>query len=129
MVNEERVILMTKMASYEAGEGKRNMAIGQFFRSDYMAIQLLKALIGATLCYLMLFGLYIYYNLENLMEQMYEIDIWNFVSLVLKRYVIFAGVYLVIAYLVCSYKYSHAHRNLRRYYHNLKKLSSLLEEQ
>ena len=37
MLNEERIILMTKMASYEANEGRRNVAIGRYFRSDYVA--------------------------------------------------------------------------------------------
>ena len=34
MLNEERVILMTKLASYEANEGKKNVAIGNYFRSE-----------------------------------------------------------------------------------------------
>ena len=29
MLNEERIILMTKMASYEEGEGKKSMALGR----------------------------------------------------------------------------------------------------
>ena len=41
MLNEEKVILMTQMASYEENEGKKNMAIGRYFRSDYIAIQVL----------------------------------------------------------------------------------------
>ena len=40
MLNEEKIILMTQMASYEENEGKKNMAIGRYFRSDYIAIQL-----------------------------------------------------------------------------------------
>lgn len=43
MLNEEKVILMTQMASYEENEGKKNMAIGRYFRSDYIAIQVLKS--------------------------------------------------------------------------------------
>ena len=41
MLNEKRVILMTRMASYEAGEGKKNIEVGNYFRADYLAIQLL----------------------------------------------------------------------------------------
>ena len=37
MLNEEKIILMTQMASYEENEGKKNMAIGRYFRSDYIA--------------------------------------------------------------------------------------------
>ena len=37
MLNEERIKLMTKMACYEANEGKKNVAIGNYFRGDYIA--------------------------------------------------------------------------------------------
>ena len=33
MINEEKVKLMTKMASYEAGEGKKYLAVCKYFRS------------------------------------------------------------------------------------------------
>ena len=39
MLNEERVILMTKLASYEANDGKKNIAIGNFFRSDFTILK------------------------------------------------------------------------------------------
>lgn len=45
MLNEEKIILMTQMASYEENEGKKNMAIGRYFRSDYIAIQVLKSIL------------------------------------------------------------------------------------
>ena len=38
MLNAERVILMTRLAAYENGEGKKNVAIGKYFRSDYIGI-------------------------------------------------------------------------------------------
>ena len=38
MLNEEKVILMTQMASYEENEGKKNMAIGRYFRLSLIHI-------------------------------------------------------------------------------------------
>ena len=34
MLNEERVILMTKLAAYEQNEGRKMVAVGKYFRSD-----------------------------------------------------------------------------------------------
>ena len=34
MLNEERIIMMTRMAAYESGEGKKDGAIGSYFRGD-----------------------------------------------------------------------------------------------
>ena len=36
MLNEDRIILMTRMASYEENEGKKNVSIGSYFRGDYI---------------------------------------------------------------------------------------------
>ena len=51
MLSEERIILMTKMASYECNEGKKNMAIGKYFRSDYIAIQIMKSFVYGTIAF------------------------------------------------------------------------------
>ncbi len=125
MLNEERVALMTRMASYEAGEGKRNMQIGRFFRSDYVSIQVLKAFISATISFCMVFAIYVYYNLETFMENLYQIDLVAFAKDVLTKYAWFAGSYLVIAYLVCTFKYARARKNLHLYFNNLKKLGQM----
>ena len=58
MLNEERIILMTQMASYEQGEGKENVKIGNYFRSDYIALQVLKSIVCAIIAYGIMFGLY-----------------------------------------------------------------------
>ena len=81
MLNEERVILMTKMASYEEKEGKRNMAIGKYFRSDYITIQVLKSVLSATICYALCLALYIFYDFETFMQDIYKMDLITFATI------------------------------------------------
>ena len=57
MINQERIQLMTKMAAYEENEGKKHIAIGGFFRSDYIGLQIIKAILCATIAYAIVFGL------------------------------------------------------------------------
>ena len=52
MLNEDRIILMTKLASYENGEGRKNVAIGNYFRSDYIGIQTAKSVLSAPVAVL-----------------------------------------------------------------------------
>ena len=52
MLNEERIRLMTKMASYEANEGKKNVSIGSYFRGDYIGLQVIKSVISGTIGFL-----------------------------------------------------------------------------
>ena len=129
MLNEERVILMTRMASYECGEGKKNVKIGNYFRSDYIAVQVLKAVICATIAYAVVFALYIFYDFEVFMQDLYKIDLIAFAKNVLIYYGITVGVYGVLAYVVSTYQYAKAKSNLKLYYHNLKKLNSLYDQQ
>ena len=44
MINEERVMLMTRLSSYEANEGKKDIAITHYYRGDYIGFQVLKSL-------------------------------------------------------------------------------------
>ncbi len=124
MLNEERVILMTKLASYEEQEGKKNLVIGNYFRSDYISLQLIKSIVCATIAFGLMFGLYVLYDVENFMQEIYKMDLIQFARNVLILYVIFVAVYGIVSYLVSSYKYSKAKKSLKCYYNNLKKLSS-----
>jgi hypothetical protein len=128
MLNEERIILMTHMASYEKNEGKKNMAIGKFFRSDYITIQILKAILSATIVYGACFAVYILYQFEDFMENIYNMDLIGFAKNVLLYYAVTVIVYTIISYVVCSVRYAKAQKNLKSYYQSLKKLSSLYEE-
>lgn len=124
MLNEERVILMTKLASYEEQEGKKNIVIGNYFRSDYISLQLIKSVVCATIAFGLMFGLYVLYDVENFMQEIYKMDLIQFARNVLILYVIFVAVYGIVSYLVSAYKYSKAKKSLKCYYNNLKKLSS-----
>jgi len=128
MLNEERVILMTRMASYEKGEGKENVKIGNYFRSDYLAVQILKAIVCGSIGFAIVFGLYILYNFEEFMQNLYDIDLIVFARNVLFCFVGTVAGYGVLIYLVCSWRYAKAKKSLKCYYHNLKKLSSLYNE-
>lgn len=128
MLNEERIILMTKMASYENHDGKKNMAIGRYFRSDYIAIQVLKAVVCASISFGVLFALFIFYDFETFMQDIYKMDLITFARNVLLVYVGLVAVYSAICYGVCAYKYSKAKKSLKLYYRNLKKLNSLYNE-
>lgn len=124
MLNEKRVILMTRMASYEAGEGKKNIEVGNYFRADYLAIQLLKAIAYGTVSFLLVFALYVIYSFESLMADIYNMDLIAFARSILKYYLIFIVVYAVIIYLVGTVRFIHAKRNLKRYYQSLKILNA-----
>ncbi len=128
MLSEERVILMTRMASYEQGEGRQNVKIGNYFRSDYIALQTLKAIICGILVFGIGLGLYVLCHFEELMENLYKMDLLAFAREILQYFVALVGGYAVFVYLVCTWRYAAAKKSLKCYYHNLKKLNSLYHD-
>lgn len=127
MLSQERIKLMTRMAAYEENEGKKYMAIGSYFRSDYMGMQLIKSVISSTLVFLIFVGFYIYYHFESLMADIYKIDLVNMGKTVLNYYIIFVVANALITYIVYSFRYSKAKRSLKRYYQHLKQLAALYD--
>ena len=103
---------MTKMASYEANEGRRNVAIGRYFRSDYIGWHVLKSIISATIAFVVVFGMYIYYDFEVFMR-------------ILSMYLWTTGIYAVIAFVVYAVRYSRAMRSLKLYHMNLRRLMNM----
>lgn len=128
MLNEERIILMTKLASYESGEGKKNAAIGRYFRSDYIGVQVVKSVISATIAFVVVFALYVLYDFETFMLDIYKMDLFVFARNVLKIYAIVVIGFAVLTYVVYTYRYSKARKGMKNYYANLKKLASLYEK-
>lgn len=128
MINEEKVILMTRLASYEANEGKRDISIVNYFKSDYIGFQILKSVIAATISFLALFGIYVFYNFEELIQEMYKMDLLGFGKSVIILYLCAVGAYGVISYVVSVIKYNKAKKNLRNYYSNLRKLAGMYDK-
>ena len=129
MLNEERIKLMTKMACYEADEGRKNVAIGNYFRGDYIGLQVIKSIIGATIAYVILFAMFILYDFEDFMANIYKMDLLGFAKSVITYYLIFTVVYALIAYGVYTYRYIKARKSLKIYYNNLKKLAYMYDRE
>ena len=117
MLNEERIKLMTKMAAYEADEGKKNVAIGNYFRGDYIGLQVIKSIISATIAFVIVFGLFVFYDFEVFMSDIYKMDLLGF------------GRTVITAYLIYTYRYAKARKSLKMYYNNLKKLAYLYDKE
>ena len=91
------------MASYEEHEGKKNAAIGNYFRSDYIGWQVLKSIISATIAFVVVFGMYIFLTFS----------LWM------------VGIYAVISYIVYTVRYNAAVKSLRVYHMNLRRLADM----
>ena len=128
MLNEEKIKLMTRMAAYEENEGKRSMQIGNYFRSDYIGLQVMKSVISATIAFAIVIGMYIFYDFESVMKEIYQVDLLATGKQILIAYVVFVGIYAVVTYIIYAYRYTKAKKSLKKYYTHLTELSGFYDE-
>ena len=118
MINEGRVRRMARMAAYEQEDGVRDEKINAYFRGDYITKQILITFICATIAFVILFAGYGIYNFENLIVQIYSMNLQEMLAVVLLAYAAF-----LITVLVYTSRYKRARRHLNAYYQDLHRLS------
>ena len=122
MLNQDKVILMTRMASYESGKGKQHLRIGRYFRSDYVALSIIKAIFSITISFIFGVAIYVYYHFEEYMENIYDMNFAEMGREFGKYYLILLVIYVAISYIECMAQYINARVNIGRYKSSLKKL-------
>ena len=129
MINEEKVALMTRLAFYEKSKGKKARKVTELFRGDYVTVQILKSVVAATIIYGIVFGIYVFLDFEEFMQNIYKMDIISFARNVITYYAIFLGCYVAFTFIHATAHYYLAQRSLRRYYQDLKKLNAFYKGQ
>lgn len=128
-MDEERIRLMTKLATYEQNRGQENMAINQFYRRDYVALQMIKAFVCSTIAFGILILLYVLYQMDELTALLYRIDYHSYLVRLVILYAVFTIVFQAIAFAVSTYRYRRAHREQKQFLSRLKKVARLCESE
>ncbi|MBQ4482016.1 MAG: hypothetical protein II966_02175 [Lachnospiraceae bacterium] len=122
-----RVMLMTRMASFEDNEGKEAIRICNYFRSDYVCLNVLRAVVSATVSFFLVLVLYVYYDIDRLLQEIYTMDLMAMGRKLVTAYVIFAGAFGIIAYVVYSFRFDWAKKHLNDYNYALRELQNIQE--
>lgn len=129
MLNEEKIKLMSRLAMYEQGEGKKEIPMSRYFRSDYIGLHMVKSLIVVTIGYVLLIVLSILYDVEDFLEKVVTLNLIETGKKVLIGYLIFLAVYTVISYIVYRHRFLETRQGLRKYNARLLQLRDILEEE
>lgn len=127
MIDKKKVVAMTKMASYEQKEGKRDISINHYFKSDYIGLQLLKGWLSGTVSFLVIGVMVAVYDADVIVKDIYKIDMFAIAKEAVIIYAIFILIYLAVCYAVAILKYNGARRAVRVHCLNLKCLSKYYE--
>ena len=129
MLNEEKIRLMTKAASFEAGEGKKALEMNRFYKGDYLSIHLIGAWISYTVAFCLCVGLWAFYKMEYLMTNLHKMDLAAFGKGLALLYLALLGIYLVIQYVVYYNRYQENRKKMAAYNHILKRISGIYESE
>ena len=129
MINEEKVILMTKASLYEKKEEKKKLKITRYFRHDYISLQMLTGWFYATICFLLCAVLWGICHMEYLLDNIHKMDLKDFGWTIVLLYVMVIAVYLCLVYGVCSYRYYKARRSVSAYAHILRKILDIYDQE
>ena len=111
MINEEKVKIMTKIAMYEQGKGRKYLPVSKYYRSDYIGLALIKNFFLVTIGYILIVAAIGVYFGEYLLENIHKMNL------------IAMGIYLVIGYVVVLVVYSLM--TYIQYYSELTELSKI----
>lgn len=128
MINEEKVLRMTKMASYEAKEGKKDRAVAGYFKGDYIGMQLIVSFVVFTIAFAGAFAAYLFLNFEEVMAGIYTMDLLAIGKQVLLVYLIILVIYLIATYAVYLIRYTKARRRLAMFLEYLNCLDGTEDE-
>ncbi len=128
MLDEERIKLMTRMASFEDNDGKKAIPVCEFFRSDYVGLHMLLSAVYATLAFAIVTAVNLFCGMESFLSDFYKTDFVAFGKELLNKYLVVLAVFVAVSFLVYSYRYTKARKSTRTYQKALKRLSMMYEK-
>lgn len=128
MLNNEKIILMTKLSLYEQKNQKKEIKTSRYFKSDYILIKMLSSFASITAAYVLCLILWIMYSSEQMLAKMTTTGkfIGMIVVLVL-IYIIVTVLYMIFSYAFFSHKFKEIRKNLKEYNGDLKTLHRIQE--
>lgn len=120
---------MTKLALYEQKEGKKNIAGGKYYRSDYVSLAMINSAIIATLAYILILGSIVLVNIETVLSVMTAFDMLELGRMVVVAYIIYMLIYLTITYIISRLRYDNIKSELKSYDNNLKELYTIYKKE
>lgn len=129
MLNNDKIRLMTKLALYEQKEGKKNIAGGKYYRSDYVSLAMINSAIIATLAYILILGSIVLVNIETVLSVMTTFDMLELGRIVVVAYIIYMLIYLTITYIISRLRYDNIKSELKSYDNNLKELYTIYKKE
>ncbi len=129
MLNNRKVRLMTRLAMYEQTEGKEDVRLSKYFRTDYVRLNVLKTVVSVTIGYLLVLLILVVYHSEYLIREAVTLDYQGMILRYVGIYVILLAVYCAFTTIGYMIKYRKSRKKLAKYFRMLRRLRSMYREE
>lgn len=129
MIDEKKVKLMTRMASYENNEGKEDLKISAYYRKDYASIHMVYSILWVTIgygCLMVLIGICLF---DTLMDSLSMSAIMTLgIGAVIGYFVVMVS-YAAVTRIMYSKRHQAARMRVKKYNHDLTRLLKIYEKE
>ncbi len=122
MLNEERIKAMVKLARYESGEKNKNIQIADYYKVDYVSLNVIVSLLWMTVGYALIAGGFILLNLETVLGGISEERISTLLVMLVGGLLLFWAIGGIVAGSYYANKYNQAKKEAKKYYQALNEL-------
>ncbi len=129
MLNEEKIRLMTKLALYEQKEGKKDLPLSKYYRTDYLALKMINSTIVMSLGYIILLVTIVVINAEKLLSDLVNMDLFKIGRNILIIYAVLFVVNMTATYFIAAYRFKKSRGNLNKYNGDLKDLYMIYKKE
>jgi hypothetical protein len=129
MLNNKKIRTMTKLALYEQMDGKEDIRMGKYYKTDYVRLQVLKTVVNVTVGYILILILIGMYKAEYIISNLVTFDFVRIGQYILGFFIMIMAVFVTGSILGYSLKYDKSRKDLSKYYKSLKKLSSFYQDE
>jgi hypothetical protein len=120
---------MTKLALYENKEGKEDIRLSKYYKTDYVRYQAIKSIISATFGYALILVLIFLYKSEYIIKNAVGLDYKTIGTYILAFYIIVVAIYGLGSLVGYSIKYDISRKKLGRYFKLLKRLNKIYNDE
>ncbi len=129
MIDPKKVRLMTKLAVYEEGPGKKDLKINCYTKKTYVNIKQLESIIAVTFAYVLGILLYCFGIYTDIISQGLSFPYEKYLIYAIVLYVFILVIDFVVTRRYYSRVYEKMREDIKQYDHNLYRLQRYIQKE
>lgn len=129
MLDNKKIRIMTNLAIYEQREGKEDIELSKYYKTDYIRYNILKSIINITIGYFIILCMIGMYKIEYLIEEVTKLDYKELGISILAIYILLLIIYGIGSTITYSLKFDMSRKRLHQYYRGIKLLRNYYKEE